>query len=68
VYTALQAAASPLGHSTVWRCYFKHRADDETRTRDPNLGKVVRYQLRYIRMRSGERSEIMPHNLAVLHP
>lgn len=30
------------------------RADDETRTRDPNLGKVVRYQLRYIRIsRSG---------------
>ncbi len=27
-----------------------YRADDETRTRDPNLGKVVRYQLRYIRM------------------
>ena len=26
------------------------RADDETRTRDPNLGKVVRYQLRYIRI------------------
>ena len=26
-------------------------ADDETRTRDPNLGKVMRYQLRYIRMR-----------------
>ena len=25
-------------------------ADDETRTRDPNLGKVVRYQLRYIRV------------------
>ena len=25
------------------------RADDETRTRDPNLGKVVRYQLRHIR-------------------
>ncbi|MFM2019610.1 MAG: hypothetical protein RL718_191, partial [Actinomycetota bacterium] len=23
---------------------------DETRTRDPNLGKVVRYQLRYIRI------------------
>ena len=29
------------------------RADDETRTRDPNLGKVVRYQLRYIRMLPG---------------
>ena len=25
------------------------RADDETRTRDPHLGKVMRYQLRYIR-------------------
>lgn len=24
-------------------------ADDGTRTRDPNLGKVMRYQLRYIR-------------------
>ena len=29
------------------------RADDETRTRDPNLGKVVRYQLRYIRVVPG---------------
>ena len=26
-----------------------YRADDETRTRDPHLGKVMRYQLRYIR-------------------
>jgi hypothetical protein len=26
------------------------RADDGTRTRDPHLGKVMRYQLRYIRM------------------
>src|SRR5699024_3939789 len=26
------------------------RADDETRTRDPHLGKVMRYQLRYIRV------------------
>ena len=26
-------------------------ADDETRTRDPHLGKVMRYQLRYIRTR-----------------
>jgi hypothetical protein len=28
------------------------RADDGIRTRDPNLGKVVRYQLRYIRTRT----------------
>ena len=59
VYTALQAAASPLGQSTV--CWVHHqrtepacagliRADDETRTRDPHLGKVMRYQLRYIRV------------------
>jgi len=26
------------------------RADDEIRTRDPNLGKVVLYQLSHIRM------------------
>ena len=30
-------------------------ADDETRTRDPHLGKVMRYQLRYIRMRNQAR-------------
>ncbi len=57
VYTALQAAASPLGHATVSVCHQKRprllsatRADDEIRTRDPNLGKVVRYQLRHIRI------------------
>ena len=49
VYTALQAAASPLGHSTVSKVD-PLRADDETRTRDPHLGKVMRYQLRYIRI------------------
>jgi hypothetical protein len=27
-----------------------HRADDGIRTRDPHLGKVMRYQLRYVRM------------------
>ncbi len=26
------------------------RAEDETRTRDPNLGKVVLYQLSYFRI------------------
>ena len=50
VCTALQAVASPLGHSTAGVDATKHlRADDGIRTRDPNLGKVVRYQLRYIR-------------------
>ena len=65
VYTALQAAASPLGQSTgannteITVPYREARnpkttgptrADDEIRTRDPHLGKVMRYQLRYIRI------------------
>ena len=56
VYTALQAAASPLGHATGVVDTTSDRvsqitgADDETRTRDPHLGKVMRYQLRYIRL------------------
>ena len=47
VCTALQAVASPLGHTTNAR--ISPRADDGIRTRDPHLGKVMRYQLRYIR-------------------
>ena len=47
VWTALQAAASPLGHSTaVFAGAEKvpaHRADDGIRTRDPHLGKVMLY-------------------------
>ncbi len=49
VYTALQAAASPLGHATKSQAAQnkskrqKTRADDEIRTRDPHLGKVMRY-------------------------
>ena len=50
VYTALQAVASPLGHSTEQTSREVFRADDGTRTRDPHLGKVMRYQLRYVRM------------------
>ncbi len=32
------------------------RAENETRTRDPNLGKVVLYQLSYFRIMSCNRS------------
>ena len=52
VYTALQAVASPLGHATVSPRSDPLRADDGIRTRDPHLGKVMRYQLRYVRMSS----------------
>ncbi|CCH77759.1 conserved hypothetical protein [Nostocoides japonicum T1-X7] len=47
MYAALQAAASPLGHSTVKAVAL--RADDRPRTGDLNLGKVALYQLSYIR-------------------
>ena len=42
----------PLSHSTMLHeSWFRpFRADDEIRTRDPNLGKVVLYQLSHIRM------------------
>ena len=44
VYTALQAVASPLGHSTGVRPRARPlRADDGIRTRDPHLGKVMLY-------------------------
>ena len=63
VYTALQAVASPLGHSTLANrgttgssAALVFRADDGTRTRDPHLGKVMRYQLRYVRIQLTEMS------------
>jgi|EndMetStandDraft_7_1072992.scaffolds.fasta_scaffold89132_3 hypothetical protein len=34
----------------IARVLEKNGADDGIRTRDPNLGKVVRYQLRHVRM------------------
>ncbi len=51
VYTALQAVASPLGHSTAGQAARGQclRADDGIRTRDPHLGKVMLYQLSHVR-------------------
>ncbi len=52
VYTALQAVASPLGHSTSEKAGLPNplRADDRVRTGDLNLGKVALYQLSYVRV------------------
>src|SRR3954463_7521795 len=52
VYTALQAVASPLGHSTTEKAGPPNplRADDRVRTGDLNLGKVALYQLSYVRV------------------
>ncbi len=55
VYTALQAVASPLGHSTSEKAGLPNplRADDRVRTGDLNLGKVALYQLSYVRIATG---------------
>ena len=43
-------------HISLERTAPINRADDGTRTRDPHLGKVMRYQLRYVRnAREGTR-------------
>ncbi len=62
VCTALQAVASPLGHSTAGVMPLHHRADDGIRTRDPHLGKVMRYQLRYIRTLRAKSLPIAKHD------
>ena len=43
---------------------FKKRAENGTRTRDPNLGKVVLYQLSYFRKKKVKRRrlELPRHN------
>ena len=44
-----------MGHSFLEMTHLLSGADDETRTRDPHPGKVMRYQLRYIRKRNQAR-------------
>ena len=68
VWTALQAAASPLGHSTGQNNGGKNRtadlrADDGIRTRDPHLGKVMLYQLSHVRVPFGTGPEHRPRTL-----
>ena len=64
VCTALQAVASPLGHSTMGLMPLHLRADDGIRTRDPHLGKVMRYQLRYIRAPRTSSSPVAKHDIS----
>src|SRR5690606_26501867 len=61
VYPALQAVASPLGHSTGPADPL--RADDGTRTRDPHLGKVMLYQLSHVRVRLREIPRARAHTI-----
>ena len=61
VYTALQAVASPLGHSTTEsQPTDLFRADDRVRTGDLNLGKVALYQLSYVRIAASRSPNFGP--------
>ena len=60
----MQASALPLGHfaekgplETVRKC---NGADNGARTRDPNLGKVVLYQLSHVRICKTKRAPERP--------
>ena len=48
----LQTSALPLGYAAriSLRRGFYHESGDRARTGDPNLGKVVLYQLSYTRL------------------
>ena len=65
---ALQASALPLGHDAMFMKEVGHLhgrprtcngADDGVRTRDPDLGKVVLYQLSHVRVVGGTRFELV---------
>ena len=44
----------------ISRAFAVTGADDETRTRDINLGKVALYQLSYVRTRPRALSDVIP--------
>ena len=46
----MQTSALPLGYVTEYKTKEKNGAENETRTRDPHLGKVMLYQLSYFRI------------------
>ena len=54
--------------STI-RAAFQRRAENETRTRDPNLGKVMLYQLSYFRVLfDGCKDKEFYNIYQILHP
>ena len=44
---------------------FKQRAKNGARTRDPDLGKVVLYQLSYFRIKSERKTGLEPATLTL---
>jgi hypothetical protein len=50
-----RATAAPIARNRKSGLWGNKRADDEIRTRDIHLGKVVLYQLSYVRILEGIR-------------
>ena len=53
-----------VAQANISQGYLRLRAENETRTRDPNLGKVVLYQLSYFRKKS-DSYRIQTYNLLI---
>ena len=47
--------SAPFGHSGICPTIFQKRAEDGTQTRDPQLGRLMLYQLSYFRKFGGQR-------------
>ena len=63
-HSHLKRARLPFRHmGLVENCMLSKRAENETRTRDPNLGKVVLYQLSYFRSLKHFNFEYQPLRL-----
>ena len=67
----MQASALPLGHFAEnekgparWPALKQHGADNGARTRDPNLGKVVLYQLSHVRVVGVTRFELVTSSVS----
>ena len=61
----LSPSCLPFHHSSI----LSKRAENETRTRDPNLGKVMLYQLSYFRVLfDGCKDKEFYNIYQILHP
>ena len=57
----VKSPAIPKNNEAFWK-----RAEDGTRTRDPNLGKVMLYQLSYFRIKSERKTGLEPATLTLV--
>ena len=62
-----ETSASTIPPPGLITCAILSRAENETRTRDPNLGKVVLYQLSYFRIYLGVFSQTRCKSTTFFH-